>query len=132
LLYKGAEILATASANTATQRALGGEMSGRSLAENALAVVLTSAALRPFHGLLHDSAAVEGQIQTWGNLRGRWAKPRQSSSSTAVAASAQRASLTWSRTEDSRRRATPMRPLLGSPQVQPFHRVWPQPCSRLA
>lgn len=74
LLYKGAEILATATANTATQGALGGEMNARSLAENALAIVLTSAALRPFHGLLHDSAAVEGQIQTWGKSAGKLGK----------------------------------------------------------
>src|SRR5438045_2584102 len=25
-----------------------------------------------------------------------------------------------------------MRPLLGGPQVQPFHWIWPEPCSRLA
>ena len=74
LLYKGAEVLATATANTATQGALGGEVSARSLAENALTLVLTSAALRPFHGLLHDSAAVEGEIQTWGRTAGTFGR----------------------------------------------------------
>ena len=74
LLYKGAEILTTAAANTGVQGAMGGEMNRQALAENALAMVLTSAALRPFQGLLHDSAAVEGEIRTWGQGAGRVGK----------------------------------------------------------
>ncbi|MEO8844312.1 MAG: toxin C-terminal domain-containing protein [Kofleriaceae bacterium] len=74
LLYKGAEILTTAAANTGVQGAMGGEMNKQALAENALAMVLTSAALRPFQGLLHDSAAVEGEIRTWGQGAGRVGK----------------------------------------------------------
>ncbi|MEO8844608.1 MAG: DUF4157 domain-containing protein [Kofleriaceae bacterium] len=74
LLYKGAEVLATAAANTGVQGAMGGEMNKQAFAENALAMVLTSAALRPFQGLLHDSAAVEGEIRTWGQGAGKVGK----------------------------------------------------------
>jgi hypothetical protein len=74
LLYQGTELAAQAGANTAIQGALGGPAGARELAENALGSVLTHAALRPFQGLLHDAAAVEGQIQTWGRSAGRLGK----------------------------------------------------------
>ncbi len=65
LAYESASMLAQASVNTITQGALGGELSFRSLAENILAMGLTSVAMKPFAGLLEDSAAVEGEIETW-------------------------------------------------------------------
>ncbi len=71
LLYKGGELIATAAANTGVQAALGEHVGGRDFAENALGIVLTSAALKPFQGLLRDSAAVEGEIRTWGQLAKR-------------------------------------------------------------
>lgn len=74
LLYQGAELVTQAGANTAIQGALGGPAGARELAENALGSVLTHAALRPFQGLLHDAAAVERQIQTWGRSAGRLGK----------------------------------------------------------
>ena len=71
LLYKGGEVIATAAANTGVQAALGEHIGVRDFAENALGIVLTSAALKPFQGLLRDSAAVEGEIRTWGQLAKR-------------------------------------------------------------
>ncbi|MEO8336952.1 MAG: DUF4157 domain-containing protein [bacterium] len=68
LLYKGALIIGEATANTGVNAAMGGKFGARELAENALGIILTSAALKPFHGLLEDSVAVEKQIRTWGQL----------------------------------------------------------------
>jgi hypothetical protein len=68
LLYKGAGILAEAAVNTGVQGALGEKVGVREFAENTLGIVLTNAALKPFQGLLKDSAVVEGEIRTWGQL----------------------------------------------------------------
>jgi hypothetical protein len=74
LLYKGATIAAEATANTAVAGAMGGKFGARELAENALGIVLSTAVLKPFHGLLDDGAAVEKQIRTWGQLAKRGGK----------------------------------------------------------
>ena len=72
LLYKGAGIFAEAAVNTGAQGALGGEVGVRAFAENALGTVLTNAVLKPFRGLLQDSAVVE--IRTFGQLAKRGGK----------------------------------------------------------
>ena len=74
LLYQGGEVLATAGANTLIQGAMGGKIGVAEFAENALGIVLTSAALKPFQGILKDSAEIEGEIQTWGRSAGRIGK----------------------------------------------------------
>src|SRR5262249_25016068 len=66
LLYHGTMIIAEAAVNTGIQGAMGGKMGVRELAENALVVVLSSAAMKPFHSLLGEGAEVEKAIQTWG------------------------------------------------------------------
>jgi Zn-dependent peptidase ImmA (M78 family) len=74
LLYKGGEIVAHAGLNTVVQGAFGGKVGAREFAENALAIVLTSAVMKPFEGLFKNSAAVEGEIRTWGQLARRSGK----------------------------------------------------------
>lgn len=74
LLYEGASVVAQAAANTGIQGAMGGPMGVREFAENGLAIVLTSAALKPFQGLLHDGAAVEAQIQSVGQVAAKGGK----------------------------------------------------------
>jgi uncharacterized protein DUF4157 len=74
LLWKGAEVFAHAGLQTVASGAIGGEISGKTFAENALGIVLTSAAMRPFHGLLHGSEAVEQQIVGLGGLAKKGAK----------------------------------------------------------
>lgn len=75
LLWKGAEIITHAGLQTVAGGAVGGEISGRAFAENALGMVLTSAAMKPFHALLHGSEALEGEvIRTWGQLAKKSAK----------------------------------------------------------
>ncbi|MDQ3339218.1 MAG: Fic family protein [Myxococcota bacterium] len=62
LLYRGASIAAQATLQTGTQAAMGGKIDGGTFVENALGLVLTSAAMRPFQRLLDGSAVVERQI----------------------------------------------------------------------
>jgi Domain of unknown function (DUF4157) len=71
LLYRGAGIIAEATVNTSVQAAMGEKVGVREFAENTLGIVLTHAALKPFQGLLRDSAAIEGEIRTWGQLAKR-------------------------------------------------------------
>jgi len=52
LLWKGAEVLAHAGMQTVASGAAGGEISGTAFAENALGMLLTSAAMKPFKSLL--------------------------------------------------------------------------------
>jgi len=74
LLYEGASVVAQAAANTGIQGAMGGPMGVREFAENGLAIVLTSAALKPFQGLLHDGAVVEAEIQSVGKVAAKGGK----------------------------------------------------------
>jgi hypothetical protein len=75
LLYHGASILVQAGVQTGTQAALGQDVTPATFAENALGLVLTSAAMKPFHALLDNGAAVEQQIvRSWGEFAKRSGK----------------------------------------------------------
>src|SRR5262249_26574817 len=74
LLWKGGTVIAEAMVNTGVQGAMGGPMDARAFAENALAIVLTTAAMKPFEGLLGKGATVEREIQTWGRTATRGGK----------------------------------------------------------
>jgi hypothetical protein len=74
LLYRGTMIAAEAVTNTGIQGAMGGKMGVRELAENALATVLTTAAMRPFHSLLGEGAGIERAIRSWGQATKRGAR----------------------------------------------------------
>jgi Domain of unknown function (DUF4157) len=66
LAWEAGAVLAQAAANTAVNGAMGGPMDARTFVENGLAIVLTSAAMKPFQGLLKETAEAEGAIVSWG------------------------------------------------------------------
>jgi hypothetical protein len=66
LAWEAASVLGQAAANTVVSGAMGGPMDARTFIENGLAIVLTSAAMKPFQGILAETGAVEGQIVSWG------------------------------------------------------------------
>jgi hypothetical protein len=72
LLWRGAEVLTHAALQTAASGASGGEISGSAFAENALGMLLTSAAMKPFKSLLEGDAvleqAVEKELSTLGKI----------------------------------------------------------------
>ncbi len=73
LAWHAGAVIAQAGANTAINGAMGGPISARTFAENGLAIILTSAAIKPFMHLLADTATVEGQIvqiARWGRTTG--------------------------------------------------------------
>jgi hypothetical protein len=63
LLWRGAEVLVHSGMQTVASGASGGEISGSAFAENALGMLLTSAAMKPFKGLLEGDAALERQVE---------------------------------------------------------------------
>ena len=66
LMLKAGEILIHAGLNTAAQGLTGGPTGGKAFAENALAIVLGHAAMKPFLSLLRNSSAVEQEVvQSW-------------------------------------------------------------------
>jgi hypothetical protein len=64
LLFRGAELGIHAGLATVAQGAMGGPMDGRAFAENAVGIFVSEAALRPFGGLLEDSAALDADLRT--------------------------------------------------------------------
>lgn len=75
LAWRATEVALHAGLATGMQGAMGGELSGKAFAENALAHVFTLAALRPFEGLLARSTEVEADIaKTWARLAKRGGK----------------------------------------------------------
>lgn len=66
LAWEAASVVGQAAANTIVNGAMGGPMDARTFAENGLAIVLTSAAMKPFRGLLEETSGVERQIVSWG------------------------------------------------------------------
>jgi len=63
LLWRGAEVLTHAALQTAASGATGGEISGSAFAENALGMLLTSAAMKPFKALLEGDAVLEQTVE---------------------------------------------------------------------
>jgi hypothetical protein len=63
LLWKGAEVLVHSGLQTVASGATGGEISGTAFAENALGMLLTSAAMKPFKSLLAGDAALEQTVE---------------------------------------------------------------------
>lgn len=75
LAYKAAEIGIHAGLATLGQGAAGGDLSGGVFAENAIGILATSAAMKPFEGLLADSEAVEQEVQrSWAQTAKHGAK----------------------------------------------------------
>ncbi len=69
LAYKAAEILLHSGLATLAQGLVGGEeVGGADIAENAVAMILSNAAMKPFQSLLHGDAVLEKQIETWAKL----------------------------------------------------------------
>lgn len=66
LAWEAGAVVAQAGANTVVNGAMGGPMDARTFVENGLAIVLTSAAMKPFADMFQETAAVEGQIASWG------------------------------------------------------------------
>jgi hypothetical protein len=64
VLFRGAELGIHAGLATLGQGAMGGPMDGRAFAENAIGIFVSDAALRPFGGLLEDSAALDADLRT--------------------------------------------------------------------
>jgi len=74
LLWKGAEVLAHAGMQTVASGAAGGEISGTAFAENALGMLLTSAAMKPFKSLLKGDEALERSVENELSKMGRLGK----------------------------------------------------------
>jgi hypothetical protein len=74
LAYKAAEIAIQAGLATGANAFTGGPVNARVFAENALGILITSAAMKPFQGLFHSSAVVEQEIRTWTQLAKRSGK----------------------------------------------------------
>ena len=69
VLYSALNLTLQAGLPTLTQRAMGGKGGPREFAENALGIVLTNAAMRPFMGLLKNPGAVAEEVRTLGAVR---------------------------------------------------------------
>jgi hypothetical protein len=74
VLYSALNLTLQAGLPTLTQRAMGGKGGPREFAENALGIVLTNAAMRPFMGLFKNPGAVAQEVRTWAQFAKRTGK----------------------------------------------------------
>jgi hypothetical protein len=74
MLYSALNLTLQAGLPTLTQRAMGGKGGPREFAENALGIVLTNAAMRPFMGLFKNPGAVAQEVRTWAQFAKRTGK----------------------------------------------------------
>lgn len=63
LLWRGAEVVVHAGLQTVANGATGGDISASAFAENALGMLLSSAAMKPFKALLEEDAALERNVE---------------------------------------------------------------------
>lgn len=69
LAYKAAEVLLHAGSATLGQGLISGEyVGGADIAENALAMVMANAVMKPFQSVIHGDAGLEKEIRTWAQL----------------------------------------------------------------